>query len=182
MDRLSRQGTWKDCRVYCIRFSPMLRSDGVWERQAVTSFRAGAMPSARPGCKQRSPEAEWRPAGCLRQRIRQMLITEPHLDLEVTASPPFAVELALLGTSGGTHIGGSFARGAAKLGIQSIWFDADKASAGPGLLCSLYWHLADRRPLHLNQFSNELVEACARAKPKICVATGMAPLTVSALR
>ena len=35
------------------------------------------------------------------------------------------VKLALLGTLGGTHIGGSFARGAAKLGIESIWFDAD---------------------------------------------------------
>jgi spore maturation protein CgeB len=111
-----------------------------------------------------------------------MLITEPHLSLEVTASPPIAVKLALLGTSGGTHIGGSFARGAAKLGIESIWFDADKASVGPRLLRSLYWHLADRRPLHLNQFSNELVDACARVKPEILVATGMAPLTESALR
>ena len=87
------------------------------------------------------------------------------------------MKLALLGTLGGTHIGGSFARGAAKLGIKSIWFDADKASAGPRLLRSLSWHLADRRPLHLNQFSNELVKACARAKPEIFVATGMAPLT-----
>jgi spore maturation protein CgeB len=89
--------------------------------------------------------------------------------------------LALLGTLGGTHIGGSFARGASKLGIESIWFDADKASAGSRLLRSLSWHLADRRPLHLNQFSNELVKACARAKPQILIATGMAPLTESAL-
>ena len=87
-----------------------------------------------------------------------MLITKPNLGLEVTASAPFAVKLALLGTLGGTHIGGSFARGAAKLGIKSIWFDADKASAGPRLLRSLSWHLADRRPLHLNRFSNELVD------------------------
>jgi spore maturation protein CgeB len=92
------------------------------------------------------------------------------------------VKLALLGTLGGTHIGGSFARGAAKLGVQSIWFDADKASAGPRPLRSLCWHLLDRRPLHLNQFSSELVKACARAKPEILVATGMAPLTESALR
>ena len=111
-----------------------------------------------------------------------MLITKPNLGLEVTASAPFAVKLALLGTLGGTHIGGSFARGAAKLGIESIWFDADKASAGPRLLRSLSWHLADRRPLHLNRFSNELVKACARAKPEILIATGMAPLTESALR
>src|SRR5262249_44795730 len=63
----------------------------------------------------------------------------------------------------------------------SIWFDVDKASAAPRLLRSLSWHLADRRPLHLNQFSKELVKACARAKPQILIATGMAPLTESAL-
>jgi hypothetical protein len=100
----------------------------------------------------------------------------------VTAPAPFALKLALLGTLGGTHIGGSFARGATKLGIESIWFDADKAWAGPRLLRSLSWHLGDRRPLYLNRFSNELVKACARAKPEIIVATGMAPLTESALR
>ena len=111
-----------------------------------------------------------------------MLISKPNLCLEVTASAPLTVKLALLGTLGGTHIGGSFARGAAKLGIESIWFDADKASAGSRLLRSLSWHLADRRPLHLDQFSHELVKACARAKPEILVATGMAPLTDSALR
>src|SRR5262249_28072529 len=33
-----------------------------------------------------------------------------------------------------------------------------------------------------NQFSNALVNACARAKPEILVATGMAPLTESGLR
>jgi spore maturation protein CgeB len=92
------------------------------------------------------------------------------------------VKLALVGVSGGTHIGGSFARAAAKLGIESIWFNAYQASAGPWLLRSLSWHLADRRPLHLNQFSNEVVKACAQAKPGIILATGMAPLTESGLR
>jgi spore maturation protein CgeB len=73
-------------------------------------------------------------------------------------------------------------RGAAKLGIESIWFDSDRASGGFRLLRSLSWHFAGRRPLHLNQFSNELVKTCARAKPEILVATGMAPLTEPALR
>jgi spore maturation protein CgeB len=91
------------------------------------------------------------------------------------------MKVALLGMLGGTHIGGSFARGAAKLGIESIWFDADKASVGPRLLRSLSWHLADRRPLYLSRFEKELVAACANAKPKILIATGMAPLTESGL-
>src|SRR6476469_934257 len=103
-------------------------------------------------------------------------------DLEATTSAPNVVKLALLGTMGGTHVGGSLARSAVKLGIKSIVFDAEQAAAAPRLLRSLYWHLGDRRPLYLNRFSNDLVEACARAKPEILIATGMAPLTKSALR
>ena len=38
----------------------------------------------------------------------------------------------------------------ANLGITSILFDAEHAAAGPRLLRSLSWHLADRRPLHLD--------------------------------
>src|SRR5262245_1544799 len=110
------------------------------------------------------------------------MLSSRNLGVEGTASVPFAVKLAVLGMSGGTHIGGSFMRGAAKLGIESIWFDADKASAGPRMLRSLSWHFADRRPLHLNQFASALVRTCARAKPKTLIATGMAPLTESAVR
>ena len=107
-----------------------------------------------------------------------MLISKPNLCLEVTASAPLAVKLALLGTLGGTHIGGSFARGAAKLGIKSIWFDADTGRGwfrGCCARCPGIWRTGGR--LHLNRFSNELVKACARAKPDILIATGMAPLT-----
>jgi spore maturation protein CgeB len=110
-----------------------------------------------------------------------MLITKTNISLEVTASTPFPIRLALLGRWGGTHIGGSFTRGAAKLGIDLIWFDADNASAGPWPLRSLSWHLADRRPLHLHRFEREVVAACVDAKPEILIATGIAPLTESAL-
>ena len=120
--------------------------------------------------------------GCSRYDRRQMVIAKPIFDVGPTEPVPNAVKLALLGTLHGTHIGGSIARGAAKLGIKSILFDAEQAAAGPRLLRSLSWHLGDRRPLHLNRFSNELVETCARAKPDILIATGMAPLTESALR
>jgi hypothetical protein len=111
-----------------------------------------------------------------------MLITNRNLGAKVTESSLVDLKMAVVGTMGGTHIGGSFARGAAKMGIESIWFDANQASTGPRLLRSLFWHLGDRRPLHLDRFSNSVVEACARAKPKILIATGIAPLTESALR
>lgn len=110
------------------------------------------------------------------------MITIPSLSVRTTELAPNAVKLALLGASGGTHIGGSFVRGAAKMGIEPIWFEANQASAGSRLLRSLFWHLGDRRPLHLDRFSNAVVKACARAKPEILIATGIAPLTQSALR
>src|SRR5262245_13114080 len=136
------------------------------------------MPNARPGCAWRSLVAEWGPAGWPRCHLRQML-TKPNVGFEVTASAH--MKLAVLGKMGGTHVGGSFARSAAKLGIESIWFDADNASTSHRLLRSLSWHLADRRPLYLRRFERELVATCASAKPEILVATGMAPLTESAL-
>jgi spore maturation protein CgeB len=111
-----------------------------------------------------------------------MLIAKPSLSVSGDRSAPFAAKLALLGKSSGTHIGGSLARAATKLGIQSIWLDADKASSGPRLLRSLFWHLGGRRPLYLNQFSYELLKTCTRAMPEVLVATGMAPLTKSTLR
>jgi spore maturation protein CgeB len=110
-----------------------------------------------------------------------MLITKSNLERESTASAPTAARLALLGAASGTHIGGSLARSAAKLGIKSMWFDADKASDGSRLLRSLSWHFADRRPTHLERFSNQIVESCGRASPEVLIATGMAPLTEPAL-
>jgi len=83
-----------------------------------------------------------------------MVIAKSIFDVGPAALSPNAVKLALLGMFDGTHIGRSFARGAANLGIKSILFDAEQAAAGPRLLRSLSWHLGDRRPLHLNRFSN----------------------------
>src|SRR5262249_15949042 len=98
----------------------------------------------------------------------------------VRASAPF--KLAILGTGEGTHIGGSLARGAKKLGFEAIWFDAEEAWQAPRLLRSFFWHFAGgRRPAHLRRYSNKLVELCALARPDVVVATGMAPLTAFAL-
>ena len=110
-----------------------------------------------------------------------MLIAKSPLERESSAFPPTVARLALLGAAGGTHIGGSLARSAGKLGIRSIWFDANKAFDGSRMLRSLSWHFADRRPIRLNRFSKHIVKSCARAKPEVVIATGMAPLTESAL-
>lgn len=93
-----------------------------------------------------------------------------------------ATRLGLLGAAGGAHIGGSLARGAEKLGIKPIWFDADRAFDGSRILQSFVWHFADRRPIRLSRYANQIVESCARANSEILIATGRAPLTEPALR
>ena len=91
------------------------------------------------------------------------------------------MKLAIAGGFGGTHLGGSFARAAAELGLETLCFDSGEASWGPRLLRSLRWHLADRKPLRLGRFSASVVAACAEARPDVLIATGAAALTAPAL-
>ena len=84
------------------------------------------------------------------------------------------VKLALVGHSGGSHLGGSFARAAADLGLPLVFFDMAAAYRGPRLATALSWRLADRRPLRLHRFSASTVEQCARESPDILIAMGAA--------
>jgi spore maturation protein CgeB len=91
------------------------------------------------------------------------------------------MKIALVGLSGGTHLGGSFARAAQNLGITTLWFDADEAFRAPPLLRTLSWRFAGRRPPRLGRFSAEVAEVCARESPDILVALGTSSLSISAL-
>lgn len=92
------------------------------------------------------------------------------------------MKLALLGLSGGTHLGGSFVRAAKGLGIATLWFDAKEAFRAPRLLRALSWRFAQRRPPRLARFSEEVAQACARTPPDVLIALGTASLTRSALQ
>ncbi len=91
-------------------------------------------------------------------------------------------EILIVGLTGGTHIGASFARAATRLGLQWNLFDAAEAFQGPRVPQSIAWRLA-RRPLRLTSFADRIVEYCLRGPPKarVLVATGAAPLTAAAL-
>jgi spore maturation protein CgeB len=91
-------------------------------------------------------------------------------------------KVAILGAFGGTHIGASFLRGTVDLGIETVKLDDRDADCGNRFLRALLWRFADRRPLHLNRFSAEVIARCAEAMPDVLIATGMAPLTGAALR
>jgi spore maturation protein CgeB len=92
------------------------------------------------------------------------------------------MKLAFVGLFEGTHLGGSLARAARRLGIDFIKFDVADAFGKNQLLHSLTWHIADRRPLWMAPFSQNLIASCARARPDILIATGAASLTKSTLR
>jgi len=91
------------------------------------------------------------------------------------------MKLALVGHSGGSHLGGSFAQAAAELGNGVVFFDMAEAFRGPRFATALSWRLAGRRPLRLRRFSASTVERCSRESPEILIALGAA-LGPSAVR
>src|SRR5262249_41632389 len=89
---------------------------------------------------------------------------------------------ALAGMFGGTHLGGSFARAAERIGVETISFDANDAFAGPRLLRSLSWRLAGHRPPRLSRFSEYVAASCLRQSADVLVALGTGSLTRAAIQ
>jgi spore maturation protein CgeB len=85
------------------------------------------------------------------------------------------MKIAIIGVSGGTHLGSSFVRAAERSGSEIVWFDTNNAMQGARLLSALSWRL-DHRPLHLRRFSTQVIETCAKASPDVVVAVGAAPV------
>ncbi|HBY62991.1 MAG TPA: hypothetical protein DEH78_24470 [Solibacterales bacterium] len=89
-------------------------------------------------------------------------------------------EVVVVGSRGGTHIGGSFERAAGRdLSVRLI--DSGSAFEGPRLVRAASWRLLGRRPLHLDAFGESVVESCRRSQPAVLVATGLAPLSARRL-
>ena len=93
-------------------------------------------------------------------------------------------EVVIVGTAGGTHVGGSLLRAANRLGCRATLLDVERAYRGPALLRALVWRLGGHRPLGLNRFANHVVsEVSAQPMPgQVVVTTGAAPVTGQALR
>lgn len=87
-----------------------------------------------------------------------------------------------MGLSGGTHIGGSFARAAARLEIPSRFFDAADAWAAPRIIRALSWRLRQGRPPRLRNFSSRVAESCVRERPTVLISVGTGWLDCAALQ
>lgn len=94
------------------------------------------------------------------------------------------MKLGLVGFSGGTHLGGSFARAARHLGIDAVLYDAGDAFRGSRIVRALSWRLAGRRPPGLGSFSRQTVERCLREPPQILIVLGavLSPAAVRQMR
>jgi len=91
------------------------------------------------------------------------------------------VTLLIVGFEGLTHVGASFARAAGQLGLPHVFIDASRAFAAPRLLRVAAWHVAGHRPPKLRGFSDEVVAACTRSRPRWLLSTGLAPIDAAAL-
>lgn len=90
--------------------------------------------------------------------------------------------LAIVGNSGGTNVGESLRRAALSLGFDVLFFDCCDAWPANRILRSIIWRFNDRRPLRLENFMDNVLVACRKARPETLIATGTAPLTAAALR
>jgi len=92
-----------------------------------------------------------------------------------------AAVLAIVGNEGATNVGESLRRAAISDGNEVFFFSAFSAGGKSQVMRAMSWRLG-RRPVRLNRFSHEVVEACLDSKPFMLIATGAAPLTMDALQ
>jgi hypothetical protein len=92
-----------------------------------------------------------------------------------------APRLAIVGSFGGTHVGGSLKRAADRLGVEAACFDVGEAMSPNRILQSLAWRIADRRPVHMRSFARRLLASSRAIPPDILIATGRAALDAPAL-
>jgi spore maturation protein CgeB len=91
------------------------------------------------------------------------------------------MHLFIVGNRGGTNVGERFERAASRIGHSTRLLESKQAMEAPAWLRRFNWHLRGHRPTRLAEFSERLVKDCLDQKSDILLATGLAPITRSAL-
>ncbi|MDQ6672221.1 MAG: glycosyltransferase [Chloroflexota bacterium] len=99
----------------------------------------------------------------------------------MTHSTAEAPQLVIVGFRHGTHVGGSFARAAARLGVTYAFVDAADAFMAPRLMRAASWRLRGRRPPALSRTSRAVASVCAEWRPRWLLSTGTAPIDAPTL-
>jgi spore maturation protein CgeB len=86
------------------------------------------------------------------------------------------MKLLIIGFSQAGHIGSYLASAARQLGVDYQIVDAGAAEANSRIGRSFYWHLRNKRPARLERFGAQVLDTCARTRPRVVLTTGNAPL------
>lgn len=92
------------------------------------------------------------------------------------------MRLLIIGNPRPTHVGQHFLRAAQSLGWSVEILDVNAAYEAPLWLRRFFWHLFGHRPVHLEAFSDSVITTCRDFKPDLVLVTGIAPISVRALR
>jgi spore maturation protein CgeB len=90
--------------------------------------------------------------------------------------------LFIVGGTGGTNIGDSFFREAQRCSLSPVLFDSGLAYQAPKWLQYASRYLMGNCPARLNEFSQELLDACLVQAPQWLITLGIAPVSASVLR
>ncbi len=99
----------------------------------------------------------------------------------MTHSSADGPQLLIVGFRSGTHVGGSLARAAERLGVSYAFVDAADAFMAPRLVRAFTWRLRGRRPPALSRTSRAVAAACAEWRPRWLLGTGMVPIDAPTL-
>ncbi len=83
----------------------------------------------------------------------------------------------ILGGAHPTAVGQSLFFAARAAGMAVEYMDAGRAYDAPRLLRALWWRLADKRPVRMSEFNEDVISRCAQVSPTHVVCAGNLPLT-----
>lgn len=92
------------------------------------------------------------------------------------------MRLLIIGNSRPTHVGQHFLRAAQSLGWSVEILDVNAAYEAQVWMRRVFWHLFGHRPVHLEAFSDSVITTCSDFKPDLVLVTGIAPISMRALR
>jgi hypothetical protein len=91
------------------------------------------------------------------------------------------VDLVIVGNSGGTNVGASLVAAAVQAGLRMDFCDAGEAFRAAVWRSRVDWWLRGHTPTRLRAFSQEVVSACKKRRPRWLLSTGLAPIDANAL-
>jgi len=90
--------------------------------------------------------------------------------------------LVVVGDVSGTHLAGSFSRAAEAMEVPVAVQEIKMAESRHRLVNSLFWHLCDKRPVHVKKLGQALLDTVAKHQATLVLTTGLAPILPGVLQ